>query len=146
REVAHWLAPGALAVAFLLPFFTWVACAPNGTRVYTQNAWQAAFGGGFSADPAGEAVMQQEAVLRDNSHWSGWLMFYLILLLPATAIAIADRVLSRNLSTLPDIVRPIWPHRQAITAGLCAALLLLVLAPLIFGFGLEVAAARAAEA
>src|SRR5437660_1535662 len=44
RDAAHWLAPAALVLVFILTFFTWVAVAPNGTRIYTQNAWQAAGG------------------------------------------------------------------------------------------------------
>jgi hypothetical protein len=144
RDVAHWLTPAALAVAFVLAFFTWVAAAPNGNRIYTQNAWQAA-GGGFSTDLAGEAVLAAETDLRANSAWSGWLMFYLILLIPSVVLAFADRVLARNPAVMPDILRPVWPHRQLIVAGLCAALLLLLIAPLIFGFGLESAVAATAE-
>jgi hypothetical protein len=145
REAAHWLAPGALLAALLLSFFTWAAVAPNGTRVYTQNAWQAA-SGSFSADPLGERVMQAEDDLKTHSGWSVGLLFFLILLIPTTAIAVADRVLARNPAAIPDVFRPIWPHRQMIIAGLCAALLLLLLLPLVFGFGLESAVQSSAEA
>jgi hypothetical protein len=144
RDVAHWLAPAALVVVFVLTFFTWVAIAPNGNRIYTQNAWQAA-GGGFSTDLGGEAVMVAETDLRANSHWNPWLMFFLILLIPTVPLAIADRVLARNPAMIPEVIRPAWPYRQLIIAGLCAVLLLFLIAPLTFGFGLESAVAEAAE-
>lgn len=145
RDVAHWLAPGALLLALVLTFFTWVAIAPNGYRIYTQNAWQAAGGAIGTPDLAGEAVMTSETMLKEEVRWSAWLMFYLILLLPTVALAVADRVLARNPVAIPDVVRPVWPYRQLIVAGLCAALLLLLVAPLIFGFGLESGVMSAAD-
>jgi hypothetical protein len=145
REVAHWLAPGALVVAFLLTFFTWLAVAPNGTRIYTQNGWQAAFGN-LTPDFVGDRVMQAEAELKAHLGVNVWLVFYLILLIPSAAIAVADRVLARNPAIVPDVFRTIWPHRQTVVAGLCAALLLLLIVPLLTGFGLESAAVAAATA
>jgi hypothetical protein len=145
RPVAHWLAPGALIVALVLTFFTWDAVAPNGSRIYTQNGWQAA-GSGFTTDTLGERVMQAENDLKANSDASAWLIFYLILLIPAAAIAIADRVLVDRAAVIPDVLRGVWPHRQAIVAGLCALLLLVLIAPLTLRFGLESAAIKTAEA
>ena len=63
-------------------------------------------------------VMAAEADLRANSHWNPWLVLYLILLMPAVILAIADRVLVRNPAMIPDVIRPVWPHRQVIVAGL----------------------------
>ena len=105
RDAAHWLAPVALMLAFVLTFFTWVAVAPNGTRIYTQNAWQAA-GGGFTTDLARRAVMEAETDLNANSHGSAWLMFYLLLLIPTAVLAVADRVLARNPAMVPGLIRP----------------------------------------
>jgi hypothetical protein len=143
REVAHWLAPGALVVAFILTFFTWVAVAPNGTRVYTQNAWSAA-GGKMSTNIVGDRVMQAETELNSHLHMSIWLLSYLILLIPTLIVAIADRALARNPTAVPDVFRTIWPHRQTIVAGLCALLTLLLLLSLTTGFGLQSAAIAAA--
>jgi hypothetical protein len=145
RPVAHWLAPGALIAALVLSFFTWDAVAPNGSRIYTQNGWQAA-GGGFTTDVNGESVMQAETDLNANRGVSGWLIFYLIVLIPAVVIAVADRVLANRNDVIPDILSHVWPHRRAIVTGLCALLLVLLIGPLTFGFGLESAAAKAAEA
>jgi hypothetical protein len=144
RHIAHWLAPVGLVVALVLSFFTWVAVAPNGNRIYTQNAWQAA-GGGFSTDLAGEAVMDAEKDLKPHTHWNPWLMFFLILIIPTAALAIADRVLTRQGVMIPDLFLHVWPHRQIVVAGLCVALLLLLVAPIFFGFGLERAVAAKAE-
>jgi hypothetical protein len=144
RDVAHWLAPAALVVAFLLTFFTWVAVAPNGTRIYTQNAWQAAFGGTFTTDLVGDRVMQAEAELNAHRSSNVWLIFYLLLLIPTAALAVADRAFARNPASVPDIIRTVWPHRQTVVAGLCAALLIMLFLPLMTGFGLRSAAIAAA--
>ncbi len=143
REFAHWLAPSAVILALLLTFFTWIAVAPNGTRIYTQNCWQAA-GGGFTTDLVGDRVMKAEAELKEHCRASVWLIFYLILLIPTVVIAIAGRVWTRNPATVPDVLRPVWPHRQMVVTGLCAVLLLLLVVPVTASFGLESAAAAAA--
>ena len=143
RDFAHWLAPAALIVAFLFTFFTWVAVAPNGTRVYTQNAWQVSWGT-VTTDVAGEQVMKAEAELKDHLHASFLLILYWVLLIPTAAIAISDRILARNPSAVPDVFRAIWPHRQAIIAGLCVVLLLLLVLPVLTGVGLQSAAIAAA--
>jgi hypothetical protein len=145
REVAHWLAPGALIVALILSFFTWDAVAPNGNRIYTQIGWQAGFGGGFTTDLVGERVMKAETELNAHRGSNIWLIFYLLLLLVAVAVAVADRVLSRQ-ATVPDIISTVWPHREMILAGLCVALVIFLIAPLLGKFGLESSAAAAAEA
>jgi hypothetical protein len=144
RAAAHWLASGALIAAFVLTFFTWVAVAPNGNRVYTQNGWQAA-SGSFSADLAGESVMKSETPLKELSHWSPWLMFYVILLIPTMALAIADRVVTRQGMVVPDVMLPVWPHRQLALIVQCAVLLVLIVVPLFTGFGLEAAVSTAAD-
>ena len=140
REVVRWTAPIALMVALVLTCFTWVAVAPNGTRIYTQNAWQAA-GGGFTPDPNGERIMQAEKALRDHTGASVWIILYLIVLIPTTAFAIASLVLV----TVPDLFRSVWPHRQSIVVLLCVLLFILLILPMLTGFGLEKGAALAAN-
>jgi hypothetical protein len=146
RTTVRWLAPGALVLVFLLAFFPWLTVAPNGNRVCTQTGWQAAFGGGFSTDPLGDRVLGAEAALNPHRGVNVWLLFFFILLILTAALAIADRVLTGRQVTIPDIIRPVWPQRQLIVAGLCAAMFLLLLLPIFFGFGLESAVAAAAEA
>ncbi len=145
REVVHWLAPAALGIAFLLTFFSWVGVYPNGTPVFTQNAWKGA-SGSFAVDAVGGDVMKREEdVLHKYSGWSLFLLLYLILLILTVPLALADRILPAAGVAVPDVFRGIWPHRQMIVAGLCAALLVLLFFALAVGFGLETAAARAAE-
>jgi hypothetical protein len=144
RNVSPWIAPAALVVAFVLTFLPWIGVAPNGTPVYTQTAWWAARGS-FETDPVGEEVMKREEALKTASGWSALLTLYLVLLVLVIPLAVAERVISRQGWTVPDLVRPLWPRRQDILAGLSAALLLLLLLALFLGVGLETAAARAAE-
>jgi hypothetical protein len=146
RNVVQWIAPLALVVAFLLTFGTWIAAAPNGTRIYTQSGWQAAFTGGFDADPVGDRVMQAENDLKKNSGANVSLVLYLILLIPAAVIAVADRLLTDRWATIPDLFRTVWPRRHLVIAVLCAVLLLLLVMPLYFRVGLETAATATAEA
>lgn len=136
RELVYWTAPIALLIAFILTFFTWVAIAPNGTRVYTQNAWQA-IGGSFTADATGEGVMNFETDLKAQEYWNLWLLFYIILLIPTTLLAFADRVLSHKPNSVPDILSGVWPHRHLALIALCVILLLLLVVPLTSGFGLQ---------
>lgn len=136
RELVYWTAPIALLIAFILSFFTWVAIAPNGTKVYSQNAWQA-IGGSFTADATGEGVMNFETDLKAQEYWNLWLLFYIVLLIPTTILAIADRVLSHKSNSVPDLLSGVWPHRHLALIALCVILLLLLIAPLISGFGLQ---------
>jgi hypothetical protein len=145
RDVVPWLAPVALLIAFILTFFPWVGVYPSGTPVYVATAWQAAGGYFRVVDGLGESVMGRESILEKNSHWSGWLMLYLFLLIPAVILAAAERAVPWLGGTIPNALRPIWPYRQLVLSLLCAGLCLLLLGALLFGFGLETAAARAAD-
>ena len=64
--------------------------------------------------------MRAETDLNAQHASGAWLVFYLIVLIPTTAIAIADRVFAQKSATIPDILKGIWPHRQTIVAGLYA--------------------------
>jgi len=123
-----------------------VAVAPNGTRIYTQNTWQAAFGGTFTTPTSVGETLSCKPRAELNAHRSSnvWLIFYLILLIPTAALAIADRGFARNSTSVPDIFQSVWPHRQTVVAGLCAALLFVLFLPLMTGFGLGSAAIAAA--
>ena len=67
--------PIALLLAFLLTFATWLAAAPNGTKVYTQSGWQAITGAFTVADFVGDGVLGKERALNAERAWSIWLLF-----------------------------------------------------------------------
>jgi hypothetical protein len=145
RGVVPWLAPVALLVAFVLTFFPWVGVYPNGTPVYTQSAWRAATGSLPPPDPIGDEVMQLEPALLKHKSVSLLLLFYLILLIPAVLLAVAERLIPLTGGTVPDVFRTVWTYRQTIQAWLSAVLFLLLVGAATFGIGLESAAAAAAE-
>jgi hypothetical protein len=145
KDIVRWLAPVALFLAFVLSFFTWLAVAPNGRAIYTQNGWQAMTGGVQKVDFAGEEVLRKEQALRDAGGMNAWLLLYLILLILAMLLAIADLVISLMDLIVPDAFRTIWPHRGLILVAVTALLLLSLLAPMMSGFGLESTAVTLAE-
>jgi hypothetical protein len=144
KEVVVWIAPVALFLAFVLTFFTWVAAAPNGTRVYTQSGWQAAFGG-FTVDPYGEEIFNRRDALNSTTRASSWLVLYSLLLILTMLLAVGNMAVSVLKLTVPDALHKIWPHRDTIVAGLCAILLISLLFPMFTGFGLQTAVVQAAE-
>jgi hypothetical protein len=144
RDAVRWIAPIALFVSFILAFFTWLAAAPNGTPVITQSGWQA-MRGAFSVDVVGEEVLQKEDAINKNSGVSGWLLVYVIVLTIVTILGIGSLVVDMWDLAVPDIFKSIWPHRNVIVAGFAGLLLISLIAPMISGFGLETAAAFAAE-
>jgi hypothetical protein len=121
-----------------------MAAAPNGTSVITQSGWQA-MRGAFSVDVVGDEVLQKEDVLKRNSGISGWLLVYVIVLIVVTILAIGSLVVDMSDLTVPDIFKSIWPHRNVLVAGLAGLLLISLIAPMLGNFGLESAAAAAAE-
>jgi hypothetical protein len=141
----QWIAPIALFLAFILTFATWMAAAPNGTKVYIQSGWQAMTGSFAVADFVGDSVLGKESALNSAKTMSGWLLVYLIFLLITTSLAIGGLVIALMDLAVPDVFKTVWPHRDILIAGLCALLLIALVAPMISGFGLESAAAAAAE-
>jgi hypothetical protein len=144
KDVVRWLAPVALFLAFVLSFFTWLAAAPNGTVIYAQNGWQA-MRGGFSVDLLGDEVLAKERVLNESGGVSGWLLLYLVVLVITTIFVIGDLVLTLLDLTVPDVFKPLWPHRGVLAVGLTALLLIALAPPAFSAFGLESAAVAAAE-
>ena len=76
---------------------------------------------------------------------TGLLLLYDFLLIVAVILAIAERVVPRLGGAVPDLIRPVWPHRQLILTILSGLLLVLLVLVLLLGFGLESAVARAAD-
>lgn len=145
RRWVRWLAPVALIVAFVLSFFPWVGAYPNGSPVYTQSAWQAMRGKVGLADSAGEEVMKKHETLAKNGSVNGLLLLYCFLLIPAALLAVGVIATSLVDFTMPDALKRVWSHRNLALGTLGVTLPLLLLVPLLFGFGLETAAAAAAE-
>ncbi len=138
------MTPILLLIAFVLSYFTWLAAAPNGTPIYTQNAWKAARGS-FTVDILGDEVMAKEAELRKASGWNGWLVLYLATLLVIGLLAVADLVVTQMDLTVPDLITALWPHRSVLIAGGAALMVIALIVPLWNGFGLESAAVAAAD-
>jgi hypothetical protein len=145
KRGVRWIAPVALFLVFLLTFATWMAASPNGTKVYTQSGWQAMTGSFTVADFVGDGVLGKEHALRAEGAVSGWLLVFMIFLILTTLLAIGGLVIELMALVVPDVLAPVWPHRNVLIAGLCALLLISLGAPMISGFGLESAAALAAE-
>lgn len=146
RDWVRWLAPLALIAAFVLSFFPWVGSYPNGSPVYTQSAWQAMRGGFKTADAAGADVMKKNEALTKNGGINGLLLLYCFLLIPAAMLSVGVIATSLIDFTMPDVFKRIWNHRDLAMAVLGVVLPLLLITPLFLGFGLETAAATAAEA
>lgn len=145
RRWVRWLAPIGLIAAFVLSFFPWVGSYPNGSPVYTQSAWKAMRGAVKIADPAGEDVMKKHEALEKNSSVDGLLLLYCFLLIPAALLSVGVIATSLVDFTIPDAVQRIWRHRDLVLAVLGLILPVLLIWPLAFGFGVEKAAAQAAE-
>jgi hypothetical protein len=144
KDAVRWIAPTAFFLSFILAFFTWLAAAPNGTPVITQSGWQA-MRGAFSVDVIGEEVLQKEDALNRTSGVNWWLLVYVIVLTVVTILAIGSLVADMANLAVPDIFKSFWPHRNVLVAGLGGLLLISLIAPMLSGFGLETAAAAAAE-
>lgn len=144
RDVVQWLAPAGLALAFVLTFFPWVACAPAGYTIFTQSAWGAAFGSYSESIIGNEFVEKRGALLTKWSGWNVFMILYLLALVVTTALAIGDKLVPKTV-VIPDVVRPVWQQRQMVVNALCVVLFLLLLIFGAFGFGLERAAAKSAE-
>jgi hypothetical protein len=122
-----------------------VAVAPNGTAVYAQNAWRAAAGSVRITDPVGDELMKRHDLLQRNSQVNWLLVLFLIGLVVATLLGVADVAVPLAGAPVPDLFRRFWPHRRLLLLGLSAALAILLGFVVMTGFGLEAAAARAAE-
>lgn len=144
KDAVRWIAPIALFLAFLFSFFTWVAAAPNGNRIYTQSGWQAMYGS-FSTDAYGDEVLGAHDSLKNTTRASSWLVLYMILLILATVLAIGSLAVNLMNLTVPDVLKAFWPHRDTLVVGLCAILLIALMFPMFTGFGLQSAVVQAAE-
>jgi hypothetical protein len=133
-RVVPWIAPAALAVVFVLSFFPWVGMYPGGLSVYTQSAWEAAFGS-YWDDPVFWGKVKGREAVRPGA--SVWAIFFLLFLLLALVVAFAAVILPRTQVKLPPAVEKLWPWRMAILGGLTVLAFLCLVAQLVTGFAVE---------
>jgi hypothetical protein len=141
-KVLQWVAVGAIFLAFVLTFFTWIRGEPQGLIMATQNGWQAAFGGeSLGPDwPKGKEMSKEE-----HAGVCVPLLFYLLLLILLILLSAAAAALSLFPITLPPAVQRLLPWRWALVAGLAALAFLLLVLQLLVGFSVENKAHAAAS-
>ncbi len=144
-----WLPAAGLAVAFLASLFPWAGSYPGGVRVYSQTAWQAAFGS-FTTALLPAELTADEAALTTAVRFSGWVLAYLPLLLVGVLLAGADRLVPAAVFAAPPPrfrwAAPVAAHRNTLLAGVTVLALVFLVLQSVTGFGLDRAATAAAEA
>jgi hypothetical protein len=136
RDVCAWLLPACMTLIFLLSFFKWVGLYPAGYAAYTQNAWQALFGG-LSVDPVSEKYLGLEKPIDDRLHGSLWLLPYLILVLFAFVLTWGERVAKMMRWKVPPVLQAMGKMRPALLATCAGLTLLFLVIQCISGFSLE---------
>jgi hypothetical protein len=157
ERVLQWVPPVAVVLIFVLQLFPWVGVYPGGVPAFTQNAWQAAFGGGTpDPDMAGiypgtrekekdtkkssEGRSDKKSSKDDNPEPGASLLtllyllpFYLVTLFVTLFVAVLPFVKVQ----LPPQVHQLLPWRWAIVTGLNAILLLFLGLQAVLSFDLE---------
>jgi hypothetical protein len=136
-RVIAWLPAILLTATLLCTFGPWVGMYLGGYAVYSQGPWSAMVG----ADNDNRELIQslQAPTQWENKLTSDWELMvpYLLALLLATILALADR----GLTTLdPRKIPPLaglWKYRQLLIVALTTLAFALVLIHVINGFGLE---------
>ena len=148
-QVLPWIAVGALALVFVLLFFSWVGYyykyGWTDYGVLTQGGWGAAFGF-YGDDKVWEKMTGIEPGKNYPAPGHNWLLIlYLLLFLPALALCIFSAVLPRLTLKLPPAVEQVRPWRWAIVGALTLASFLVLGLLLLWGFTLEHRTVEAAE-
>jgi hypothetical protein len=142
-----WIAPGAFVLIFFLTFFNWVGLYPGGYAVYTQNGWQAAFGG-YSSDDEWEANVREKEPGKDGPGF-GWLtFFYLLIFFPTLFLAIASVLIHLKFLPLrlPPPLQQYWQLRPLAVAGIALFAFFFLGLQVLFGFKLDSEVQEEAEA
>lgn len=135
-RVIRFIPAAALTLVFLLTFFKWDGMYPAGYAAYTQNAWQCLFAS-ISNDPVAEEELKMLAELEKIIHSSWWLLFFLLLLFPALALAWAGPIVDLVKIKLPPSIEPHWKYRPAALGVLVVMMLLFFMAQWASGLGLQ---------
>jgi hypothetical protein len=128
-----------LTLALVFTFFPWVGTYYAGSAVYSQGPWRAV-GGWVSKNPEPERAAPPETIGWTDKVPSDWYLMlpFLLALLAAAALALADRGLSsRDPQRLPPQLATIWPIRHMVIAVLSVIAVALVVVQSLNGFGLE---------
>ena len=139
-QALGWVPAACLTVVLALSFFPWVGSYPGGVRLYSQMPWQAAFGY-FTPSPLGSA--DDELALKSLVSMNWLLVLYVLLLLPAVALAWSERFVRGTNPTPTNLPGPlarlavVWPQRFLLLTVLTGLLLALLLVQTWRGFGLE---------
>jgi hypothetical protein len=139
-RVLRWVAPVAVVALFVLLFLPWTGAYPGGYGVYTQNAFQASWGG-VSVDDVGAKALGL-AKPYESVEASGLMLCYTLLVLLALVLVLAPLVLTpARVQGLPPIVRSLAPWRLGLLGAVAVVALLLLIVHLWSSFGLEAAVA-----
>jgi hypothetical protein len=117
-------------------FFPWTGMYPGGYGVYTQNAFQMMFGW-HSSDAVGEKVLKMEQEIHNATPANWAMVFYVLLIVLALALAVAPLAMTRASLRLPPVLHQIWPWRSALIGLAVLLALLLLIFQLWRGFGLD---------
>lgn len=150
-----WIAAGALLLILILTPFPWAGAYPGGSTAYSQSYW-GALTSSFSSTIPFEQELKQESAIRKVIGWDWWLLLpYLVVVLAATTLALADRLVTApdfafRIGPMGTLRALVWPRRQMILAGLAVLALLLFGLHALRGFNLHngvkaVAAAKLSE-
>jgi hypothetical protein len=128
-----------LTLTFVLTFFSWVGTHLGGHPIYSQGPWRAVTGNVGRNQELEKVAPPGTIGWPETKVRSDWLLMvpFLLLLILATALALADHLLPESArEKVPPLVQ-IWPMRHTIIAALSVAALALVVIQSINGFGLE---------
>ena len=134
-----WFPAIALLVILVLTFFPWDGAFPGGYSGYTQSAWGALFGG-FYSNPVVEDILKLESKLRTTVSWDWVMIPYLLGLIFAVYVAVAERLFHKPTTPAPKAVAwmgTLWTHRITFLTALTGTLLCLLVIQMLAGFGLE---------
>jgi hypothetical protein len=138
-QVLRVIPPLALLLVFILTFSPWLGLYPGDRAVFTQNAWQAAFGGGTVQEPELLRMpgLFPESDLRSKTTANGPLIFYLLLLIAVVLLAIGSVVVAVLHPPVPEPVEMLLRWRSALVATATSVSFLLLVLQVSMGFSLE---------
>jgi hypothetical protein len=136
-KVIAWLPAVFLLLTLVLTMFTWVGCYAGNSAVYSQGPWRAAIGRVYRN-------FTLEKLIPIPPGWADkmgadWLLMlpYLLALVAVVLLAWADRGPNAPDPQRHPQLAQVWAHREALVLGLASFVLVLSLAQVWRGFGME---------